>query len=572
MKVSDYIAEFLIKIGTDKVFVFTGGAIAHVIDSVGKYPNDIQYVCVQNEQAGAIAAEAYTRTTRRMGVAMTTSGPGATNLITGIVGAWFDCIPAMYFTGQVRTWELTGDDQLLQRGFQEVNISKIVESVTKYSTIITNKDDIRFELEKAHHLAISGRPGPVVIDLPMDIQDAEIDINNLRIFNPKSDDPQSEEKSSIDEIKKAIIASKKPLIIAGGGIRHANSVDSFKDFVERTNIPVILSYAGKDLLPDNHPANGGIMGQFGQNGANIILQNTDLIIGLGTRFNLRQTGNNVDQFAKNAKVISVNIDNGELKDGRIQPDLPVNMELTCFFDKMIDFSYSSKMPWYSFAGEVKRNNPIIKQEFLEDEFVNPYVFVDILSDKVSENAIIIPDAGQNVIVPSQGFKIKANQQFFSSWANSPMGYSFPASIGAYLGSPEKQVICIIGDGGMQVNLQELQTVIKYNIPIKIFIVNNHVYGAILEFQDAELDNRYEATDYEHGYSHPDYQKISSAYGIPFYKIQNNNELDIINKVLKESGPVICELEVDPGFRIESPEQKPDNPLNSDSPSFNPNLF
>ena len=560
MKTSDYIIKFLIEKETDTVFVYTGGAIAHVIDSLGKYNDDIKYVCVQHEQVGAIAAEAYSRTTSKMGVAMVTSGPGATNLITGIVGAWYDCIPAMYFTGQVRTWELTGNDHLLQRGFQEVDIVKIVKPITKYAITVTKKEDIRYELEKAFYLAKTGRPGPVLLDLPMDIQWSDINPEELSGFIPDSKESQSIDTELIPIAINMIYSAKKPVIVGGGGIRHANTVTKFREFVERTGIPAVFSYAGKDLLPENHPLNGGVMGQFGQHFANVITQNADLIIALGTRFNIRQAGNNIDEFAKNANIISVNIDSGELKDCRVKADLSIPMDIKDFFHKIDGLSYKTSFNWISFIKKIKTENPLLKQSYRETISVNPYLFVDTLSEKVEDNAIIIPDAGQNVIVSSQAFKVRSNQRFFSSWANSPMGYSFPASIGAQFGSPDKQVICIIGDGGMQINIQDLQTIRFYSLPIKIFIINNHVYGAILEFQDTALDGRYEATDKEHGYSHPNYEKVISAYEIMYYRIGVNNELNIIDEVLNQSGPVVCEILVDPVFRIDTPKQKPDKPL------------
>jgi acetolactate synthase I/II/III large subunit len=561
MKVADYIAEFLVDKGTDTAFVFTGGAIAHVIDSIGKNHPKIKYYCVQHEQVGAIAAEAYSRTTGKMGVAVATSGPGATNLITGIVGAHYDCIPALYLTGQVRTWELTKEDRLLQRGFQEVDIVSMVKNVTKYAVTVEKKEDIRYHLEKAFHLATSGRPGPVLLDLPMDIQFSDIDPIDLKQYTIPENSEDQADREWTKKLESLLKDSTKPLIIAGGGIRHANATNTFREIIEKLEIPVVLSYAAKDLLPTDHPLNCGVMGQFGQSNANIITQSADLIIGLGTRFNIRQAGNDTKQFAPNAKKIIVNIDEGELADGRLEnPDLSINIDLNLFLSTLGGISMSCPSEWINDCQQTV--DQYLNKEFSQQasDKIDPYRFFRVLSEKVQEDSIIIPDAGQNVITPSQAFNIKGQQRFFSSWGNSPMGYSFPASIGAQLGSPEKQVVAIIGDGGIQINMQDMQTIRFYNIPVKIFIVNNSVYGAILEFQDADLGKRYEATDIEHGYSHPNFEALAKAYEIPFYKINTHDDFNNIDKCLETSGPAICEVMVEEDFRIISPSQKPDQPL------------
>jgi acetolactate synthase-1/2/3 large subunit len=305
------------------------------------------------------------------------------------------------------------------------------------------------------------------------------------------------------------------------------------------------------------------MGQFGQNRANLVLHHADLLIGLGTRYGIRQTGNDVETFKGSRKVINVNIDPGELADCRIKADIDLNIDLKDFFEILSSIPILVNEAWKLECLRIKESNPVLTAEDRKTEFVNPYVFSDVLSDLVDNNAIILPDAGQNVIVPSQAVRITDRQRFVSSWGNSPMGFSMPASIGAALGNPGRQVVCIIGDGGIQVNIQDLQTIRFYNIPVKIFVINNLVYGAILEFQDSQLDKRYIATDGDHGYSVPNYSAIANAYGLHYEKINSNDELKQgITKSLEEVGPVICEVMVSPQFRIKEPEQKPDLPLNS----------
>lgn len=553
MNLSDYIIDFICKQKTDVAFVMTGSAIARLIDSFLHYSEKIKYVCVNHEQAAAMAAEAYSRTTRRIGVAIVTSGPGGTNLITGIAGAWYDCIPTLYIVGQVRSTELKGKLAILQRGFQEIDIVSLIKPITKYATQITNCDDIRYEMEKAVHYATQGRPGPVLIDLPMDIQKANIDLSNLKRFHAKSITfPESVNlfNRSISMIRRSL----RPLIIAGGGIRHAGAVKEFREFVDKTKIPVVFSYAGLDTLPYNHPSHIGILGQYGHAGANQLSQKADLIISLGSRFTKKMVGGNSDRFASKAKVISVNIDSGELKDGQKQLDLAVHADLKYFLAQLKGLQYETSEEWNFEATKAK-----MKWKKLKDGgvLVNPYEFIDYLSDCMSDESIVIPDVGQNVVTTVQGIRLKEHQRIFSSWANSPMGYSLPASMGAKLGNSDKEVICIIGDGGIQVNLQELQTISSNSIGVKIFLLNNNGYVTIQEFQDKELDSRYVASDLKNGYSQPNFKKLCSAFEIPYRLINTRKDFYKINEALETDGPILCEVSIKDNFRLTLPDPMPD---------------
>lgn len=552
MNVSDYIVDFLCKQKTDVAFVITGSAIARVIDSFRHYDKKIKYICVNHEQAAAMAAEAYSRTTGKIGVTISTSGPGGTNLITGIAGAWYDCIPVLYIVGQVRSTELKGNLAILQRGFQEVDIVNLVKPITKYAKQITNADDIRYEMEKAVYFATQGRPGPVLIDLPMDIQKANIDLYAIKRFHAKS--APSNSLSLINKSISVIKSSARPLIIAGGGIRHAGVVKEFRQFVDRTKIPVVFSYAGLDTLPYNHPSHVGVLGQYGHSGANQLSQKADLIISLGARLTKKLIGGNYDKFASKAKVISVNIDSGELKDSQKKLNLSINTDLKYFLAQLKGLRYKANKEWSSEAQKAKNKWKKIKGK---GKFVNPYEFIDYISECMSKDSIIVPDVGQNAVTTVQSIHLKENQRIFSSWANSPMGYSLPASMGAKLGNPDKEVICIIGDGGIQVNLQELQTISSNSIGVKIFLVNNNGYATIQEFQDKELDSRYEASDSKHGYSNPDFKKLCLGFNIPYLLINNRSDFYKIREVLKTKGPVFCEVSLDENFRPITPNPMPD---------------
>lgn len=553
MNLSDYIIDFICKQKTDVAFVMTGSAIARLIDSFHHYSKKIKYVCVNHEQAAAMAAEAYSRTTEGIGVAIGTSGPGGTNLITGIAGAWYDCIPALFIVGQVRSTELKGKLAILQRGFQEIDIVSLVKPITKYATQITNCDDIRYEMEKAVHYATQGRPGPVLIDLPMDIQKVHIDLSNLKRFHAKST-PFPKKVNLFKRAISMIRKSTRPLIIAGGGIRHAGATKEFREFVDKTKIPVVFSYAGLDTLPHNNPSHIGILGQYGHAGANQLSQKADLIISLGSRFTKKMIGDNSDRFASKAKVISVNIDSGELKDGQKQLNSAIHADVKYFLAQLKDLQYETSEEWNFEATKAKKKWKKIKGV---GTLVNPYEFIDYLSECLSDESIVIPDVGQNVVTTVQSIRLKEHQRIFSSWANSPMGYSLPASMGAKLGNPDKEVICIIGDGGIQVNLQELQTISSNSIGVKIFLMNNNGYVTIQEFQDKELEGRYIATDLKHGYSNPNFKKLCLAFDIPYRLIKTQRDFYKIKEVLETSGPILCEVSIEDNFRLTIPDQMPD---------------
>ncbi len=548
MKSSDYIVSFLGDLGTEKVFAFTGGAISHIIDSFRNYRDQIDYICVQNEQVGAMAAEAYSRTTGKMGVTLGTSGPGATNMITGIAGAWYDCIPALYLVGQVRTWEMKGEDGLLQRGFQELDIVSSVAKITKYAVTITDAADIRYEFEKAMYMAREGRPGPVLIDLPMDMQWADIDPDELRSFDPSDLDDELPDLD-MTEFAKALKKSKRPLVVCGGGVRHGKASGKLLNFLEKTGIPAITTYAGLDILPHDHQCNGGVMGQFGMFGANFVTGQADLILTLGARNSIKQVGNTPNEFAPQATKIAVNLDNGELVDGRVPMDICINADIGDFLDLASEIDYLSDNRWCSYVAEMREKH---QEPWQVDEtagFVDPYHFITQLSKHLDDDAIVIPDVGQNVIYTCQAIRLSGRQRLFSSWGNSPMGFSMPAAIGAQTGNPDRQIVCIIGDGGLQVNIQDLQTIKAYNLPIKIFLFNNSCYATIHEFQDPNFEGRYEATDADHGYTHPDFSKVIEAFGLNYTRIESNDCAAGIAEVLAHEGSIICELPINSKFRV-----------------------
>ncbi len=542
MKLSDYIISYLASLGTKHVFVLTGGACAYIIDSFHKFKDKIEYVCVQHEQAAAMAADAYSRFGAGLGATVVTSGPGATNLITGICCSWFDSIPAIHISGQVNTNELSGNNPVRQTGFQETDIVNIVKPITKYAVMVTNPEKIRYELEKAVYLATSGRPGPVLIDIPMDVQRAEIEPEQLESFTISETlnyhDTGEKLQEKVEKCVSMIKNSKRPVILLGGGIRLSNSVEQTRDLVETLQIPVVSNWAAIDIIPYNHKLYVGQFGVYGNRGAN-------LVISLGSRLDSRQTGGNIHSFAREAKRIAVDIDNGQLSSARVQIDLPINTDLKEFFlilkENLSKIKLPSFLDWIQKSKELKERYPACLPEFeKQTNDVNPYYFMKVLSKKTKENEVICTDCGGNLVWTIQGAMLKNGQRIFSALGNSPMGYSLPASIGASIALNKKQVICIIGDGGLQINLQEFQTIVKYKLPIKVFIFNNHGYGIIKQFQDMYLNGRHEATG--NGYSCPDFIKIASSYGIKSETIRNHSELEEkLERILNDREAVICDV-------------------------------
>jgi acetolactate synthase-1/2/3 large subunit len=565
-KLSDVIVKALVDAGAGAFFVFTGGAISHVIDSLARISTaSPPYYCFQNEQAAAFAAEAYSRNSPQglLGVTLTTSGPGASNLLSGIAGAWYDCIPAVYVTGQVRTWELGIPKGRLQGGFQELDIVSMAKSVTKYAKTLTDPSTVRAEILKAVELAKSGRPGPVVIDIPMDLQFETVETSSLDLSFPSdlvsSDADVATLGNVIDRLKREISVAKKPLLLVGGGVRHANAIPSLQNLVRRSGFPTISTYAAVDVLGTEDASYLGVMGQFGSPLANAATGECDLIIALGSRFAQKQLGNSPDLFAPSAKVVSVNIDKAEMAASPRKIDVAIDFDLKSLLEAWLPQLQDSQKNW------VENSNLEAKGTFAEPDgrfdkgglgSVSPYSLANRLVESIgSRPCIVALDVGQNVVASVQRVKFPRNVRIFSSWGNSPMGYSLPAAIGAWIANPGSEIVCVIGDGGFQVNIQELQTIVQYRIPVKILLWNNHAYVTIHEYQDGNLESRYEATDASHGYSHPDFVAVAQAYGIRAHKLQAALSPGQLEQALFDTDQaVLLEVEVDPSARL-SPSVK-----------------
>ena len=553
MKLSDYVASFLAKQGIRHVFVITGGASAHLIDSIAK-TSGIEYICPQHEQAGAMAADAYARVTGNLGAAIATSGPGATNMLTGVCCSFYDSIPSLYITGQVSTFRSKGNTKIRQLGFQETDTIAIFKPITKYAVKIDNPQKIRYELEKAVFIARSGRPGPVLIDIPDNLQRADVNPSLLKSFVPGKNkkNPRKLDKK-IEKCLELIGRSKRPVVILGWGVYLAGAQREAMSFLEKSAFPVAPTWGMRYLLPVGHSQLIGAFGTHGTRYGNFAVQNADLILSVGARLDTRQAGSPHSTFARGAKKIVVDIDVYELekfKNLGMKIDLKVRSDAKEFFQrlnkKIVEIKFPDISTWQKKINELKEKFPICRKEYFKEKDVNPYVFVKTLSEKMRPGDVIFSDTGCSVAWLLQAFEFKKGQKLFSAFNNTPMGYALPASIGASFAIAGKPVICITGDGGLQMNIQELATVVRHDLPIKIFLFNNYGYSMIRQTQDQWFNSRYEASTVASGLAFPDFIKVAKAYGYKTVRISRAKDVHKgIEETLSAKGPVLCDISIRP---------------------------
>ena len=574
MKLSDYVIEFLKSQQVSHIFVFAGGAITHLMDSLYKSDN-IHPIVVQHEQAGAFAAEAYARVNGNLGVTMATSGPGATNLTTGIGSAYFDSIPCLYITGQVNTYEYKFDVPVRQIGFQETDIVSIVKPITKYAYMVTTPEEIEYVLQKAVYIAKSGRPGPVLIDIPMDIQRAEIDIDNLQGY-PEQFENQADENLKVEKyinlVTEKINNSKRPVILAGGGVRLAKAAQELLNLANKTGIPIVTTLMGLDALPHNHSSFCGMIGAYGNRFANFTAANSDLVIVIGSRLTSRQTSNKPETFAREAEIIHVDIDCSELQ--RIKnSSLSINCDAKTFLailnNKLEEYNQENIREWIAVTKKYKEKYPDFSQDS-EGNYLDPNGFMNSLSKFLEPGDVICLDIGQNQIWAAQSLRLKERQRMLISGGMGAMGFALPAVVGAYMASLDNSVIAIVGDGGIQVNIQELQTIVRNKLPIKIIIMNNNSLGMVRHFQEIYFESRYSAT--VEGYDAPDFKGIAQAYKIDYFNIKSSADVDdILNQALKSQAAAIIEVEL-PLCTYVIPKLEMNRPIEDQSPLLDRDEF
>lgn len=564
IKLSDYIVKFLEDNGVSDVFMLTGGGCMHLVNSFGK-SKKIKYLCAHHEQSSAMAAEAYAKFKNELGVVLVTSGPGVTNTLTGLAGAFQDSVPCLFISGQAKRRQTVFNEKeakLRQFGIQEINVIPLVESICKFSVMVNEPEKILYYLQKSLYLAKNGRPGPVWLDIPLDVQSANIDESSLQEFNAselggncKTEATEAELLSVASLLKKA----KRPVVIAGHGIRLADACDQFVDFVDKFNLPVVTPIMGIDVIPTSNKNYIGRIGIKGTRAGNFAMQNADLILSIGSRLAVPVVGHEYKLFAREAKVIVVDIDSEEHKKKTINIDKFIQADAGNFIDGLIKYLSKEKMSalkaWPGKCLAWKKKYPVCLPEYKKiSGEVNLYYLIEAINKKVKTAVPIISDAGSVFYVISQGVNINKGQRYITSGALATMGFSLPASIGVCIANNKKKVIAITGDGSFQLNIQELQTIVHYNLPIKIFVINNNGYLSIRQTQARFFSSNFVGESVKSGVSFPDVKKIADAYGIKYIKLTCANLDSGLKQALESDSAVICE--------VKSPENQPIIPTNT----------
>jgi acetolactate synthase-1/2/3 large subunit len=553
IRVADYIFKHLADYGIRHVFLVVGGGAMHLNDALKKEKR-IKYICYHHEQAAAIAAEGYARTSGNLAVVNVTSGPGGTNALTGVIGQWIDSAPVLYLSGQVKfetTIASCPNLYLRQLGDQEINIVDIVRPVTKYAKMITEPETIKMELEKAIKIATSGRPGPVWLDIPLNVQGAPIKKGSLKDGNANVVLPVAEDRK-VSRVIKELKKAQRPLLIAGHGIRIAEAQEEFLELVDLLNIPVVTTFNGFDLISSDAGNFIGRIGTLGSRAGNFALQNADLVICLGTRNNIRQVSYNWPSFASRAKKIIVDIDKAELHKKTVKGDILIHSDVKIFLTKLLrklskDFKVNKT--WLEWCQVRKKKYPVVLNEYKvpSKNSVHPYHFIEELTKALDNKAVVVAGNGTACVVLFQAGTVKKGQRIFWNSGCAAMGYGLPASIGATL-AVNREVVCLTGDGSIQMNLQELQTVKHYKLPIKIFVLNNQGYRSIEQTQKSFFKGNFIGCNKDSGVSFPDNSKLADLYDLKYYRIDSTSRMKrVIKEVLSNSKAVLCEVVLDKNY-------------------------
>lgn len=556
IKVAKYISDFLIKHDITDCFMVTGGGAMHLDDALG-HQEGLRCIFNHHEQACSIAAEGYTRMTGKLAAVCVTSGPGGTNAITGVMGGWLDSIPMFIISGQVKRettiWSCP-ELGLRQLGDQEFDIIHSVKNMTKYAVMLTNPVEVAYHMEKALYLALNGRGGPVWIDVPLDVQGAQVETDDLIHFDPVVEDPWKlpELKDElIDTVLAKIKVAKAPLILAGTGIRLGNAETEFLQLVEKLKIPVVTAWNANDTLEFDSPFFAGMPGTVGTRPGNFAVQNCDLLISLGCRLNIRMIGYNHYDFAKNAYKIIVDIDPRELQKPTIRPDMPVNADVKMFISALLEKEYSPAVEhenWVNWCHQLVEKYPATQSEYYNNgnALINPYVFMDKLFAKLDPDDRIICGNGSACVITFQAGKIQQGQRMFTNSGCAAMGYGLPAALGVAVSDNTKRTICIDGDGSVMMNVQELATIAHNKLNVKLIVLNNNGYHSIRQTQTNLFQPPFIGIDGESGVGFPDFGKLADAFGIQFFSLNSEKNCSaVLDEMLKSDGPCLCEAVVDP---------------------------
>ena len=548
MKLSDYVMEFLVEKNVRHVFMLPGGGCMHLVDSLGR--NDkLGYTACLHEQAASIAAESYAQHTNTLSACLVTTGPGGTNAMTGLAAAWIDSTPVMFISGQVKRSDIAAASGVRQKGAQEINIVAAVQAFTKYAVTVMEPKEIRKILEQAYWAAVTGRRGPVWIDVPLDVQAAEIDENKLQGFHPVL-----EEKNSFDhillQIKVTLESAKRPLVLVGNGVKSAGMEKQLCDFSHKNNIPVLLTWKMIDMMDFKDEMNFGCPGVMGHRYANFILQNADTLLILGSRLDSSITAWNHQNFAPMAKKIMIDIDEKEIKKMDMPLEIMLVADLRDVVPKMLKWRLSlnqeSLKKWLNYCKNMHERYPAVTDDMREEiNFVNAHAFIEKLSHKLVAEDVIVPESsGGAGEITYQAFQVKKGQKIKNAAGLGSMGFGLPYAIGACVANNRRRTVLVNGDGAFQLNIQELSTVVGNNLPIKIFIWENGGYASIQATQRNFFEGNYVGADKGSKLYIPDISRVASAYGLKTFYMENNSEMEtVIDKVLSCDGPALCVVNV-----------------------------
>lgn len=564
IRVADYIAGFLLQHGVKNIFMLTGNGAMYLNDAIAA--SGINFVCARNEAAAPMMAEAYARLKQSLGVVCVTSGPGSTNAVPGLAEAWVDSAPILVLSGQVQRKHTThnaGIPGLRTFGTAEINIVPVVQTLTKYAVMVNEPESIRYHLEKAVYLATTGRPGPVWLDLPMDIQDARINPEKLIPFVPPEVDGFEDEKmlgSKINEVIKLLKASNRPLVIGGHGIRQAQAMKEMRSLIERLQAPVIFSRFGQDLLPFSHPLNLGQAGMKGSRYCRAVMKSADLVIALGCRLAVQLVGHDFDAFPPGAKVVMVDLDEAELKKPGVPVHLGIRSDVKAFMDRLLQRLHQEKLPDYSEWADrclrLKEKYPMVLQEMKRNP-IDLYFFMSRLDALSDGRHILITDAGSNYYAGGQVYRFEKGQREITSGTFAAMGLSIPLAIGASVADRAAQVLAVTGDGSLELNIQELKTLSHYGLDVKLFVINNGGYVSMLNWQDTFFDGRRIDTAENTGAGTLNLRKVAEAFDLKYARIEKYEEIDNqLKQIMKDKAPIFVEVLCDSRQKIVEPIQGP----------------
>ncbi len=570
IKLSDYVAQTLANYGVRHVFMLTGGGAMHLNDSLGHEPR-IRVICNHHEQACAMAAEGYARVTGHIGVINVTTGPGGINALNGVFGAWTDSIPMLVISGQVKRETMMGTYNipgLRQLGDQEADIISMVKGITKYAVTVTDPYSIRYHLDKALHLATSGRPGPCWLDIPIDVQASPIEIDKLIGYDLAEDAPRWEMDQIAQQCRviiERLKTSVRPVILAGSGVRHAHALSIFDTVIHKLGLPVTTAWT-HDLIASDDSLFCGRPGTIGDRPGNFVVQNADTLLIIGSRLNIRQVSYNWAAFARGACKIQVDVDLAELNKPIVQPDIAVHCDARVFLEELNrqldleNWNAAWHSDWLAWCRDCVARYPVVQpHQRLVEQVINPYHFIDVLFHHLADDDVVACGNATACIVPFQAAFLKKQQRLFSNSGSASMGYDLPAAIGAAVAREGGRVICLAGDGSLQLNIQELQTLVHYRLPVKIFVLNNNGYLSI-RLTQGNFFKRFIGESSSSGVSFPDIIKIAQAYGLPALRIEGPAFAEQIDQALNAPGPVVCDVLLDPNQPFEpklSSKQLPD---------------